>query len=398
MTFFPGVIRLASGVFLSVFRCPGTRRPAAGAALASLPIGMLGLAVLMLVQRSEGRFTSAGLAVGMLGAGTAVGMVIQGRLIDRLGQTAVLLPAAGVQLLGMTGLVLAGRSGAWAAVQVCAFLTGACEPQVNASLRALWPSLLPPHLRPAAMTLSSVLFEVPVLVGPLMVTAVLLVTGPAVVILVCAVLFAAGTAVLATSRASRAWRGESHRNDLAGALAAPGVRTLLLVTAGHGLIIGVVQVSAAARFTAYAGFLYAALSAGSVLGALVSGTRSQAGRPAWRLAGLTAVGAVAVAAASISAAPVAFAASLFVLGLGLGPAGVLGYALAGRLAPPGHTVEAFTMITAAGLSTIAAGAALSGAAADRFGTTGPLLAAAATGALVALLLIARRRSLPPDGD
>jgi MFS family permease len=141
---------LASGIFLSVLRQPGVRRPAAGAVIASLPIGMLGLALLLLVQRSQGRFAPAGLAVGLLGAGTAVGMMVQGRLIDRHGQTPVLLTAAAVQLLGMSGLVLAGRWGASAVVQVCSFLTGACEPQVNASLRALWPTLLPSRLLPAA--------------------------------------------------------------------------------------------------------------------------------------------------------------------------------------------------------------------------------------------------------
>jgi MFS family permease len=387
---------LASGAFLAVLRQPGARRPAAGASIASIPIGMLGLAVLLLVQRSQGRFASAGLAVGLLGVGTALGMVIQGRLIDRFGQTSVLLTAAAAQLVAMTGLVLAGRSGAVIAVQVCAFLSGACEPQVNASLRALWPTLVPARLLPAAMTLSSVLFEMPVLLGPLLLTAILLTTGPAVVILLCAVLFAAGTALLATSRAARVWHGEARRNDVMGALASPGVRTLLLVAAGHGVVTGVVQVSAAARFTDHAGLMYAALSTGSLSGALVSGTRLQGGRPAWRLAGLTAVCAVAVGAASLAASPVEFAGSLFVLGSCLGPAGVLGYALTGRLAPPGHTVEAFTMITAAALSTIAVGATLAGAAADRFGSPDALRATAVGTVLVALLLIARRRSLPSE--
>jgi len=384
---------LTSGAFLSVLRQPGTRRPAAGAVIASLPIGMLGLAVLLLVQRSQGRFAAAGLAAGLLGAGTALGMMIQGRLIDRFGQTPVLLTAAGAQLLAMTGLVLAGGT---VAVPVCAFLSGACEPQVNASLRALWPTLLPRRLVPSAMTLSSVLFEMPVLFGPLMVTALLLVTGPATIIVLCAALCTAGTTTLATSRASRTWHGEPHRGgDLLGALAGPGVRTLLLAAAGQGLIVGVVQVSAAARFTGAAGFLYAALSAGSLAGAAAAGTRLQRGRPGIRLAALALLCAAALGAASLAGTPIAFAGSLVLLGAGLGPAGVLGYALAGHLAPPGHTVEAFTMITAAGLSTIAVGAAGAGAAADRFGPAAVLPPTAAAAVLLAGLLVARRRSLEP---
>lgn len=115
----------------------------------------------------------------------------------------------------------------------------------------------------------------------------------------------------------------------------------------------------------------------------------QGGRPAWRMAGLTVLGAVALGAASLAASPVAFAVSLLALGACLGPVGVLGYGLVGRLAPPGHTVEAFTLVTAAGLSAIAAGATVAGTMADRFGSADALL--------LALSLIARPRSLPPGG-
>jgi MFS family permease len=176
------------------------------------------------------------------------------------------------------------------------------------------------------------------------------------------------------------------------------VRTALLAAAGHGVIVGVVQVSAAARFIGYAGLMYAAVSAGSLSGAVVFGTRLQGGRPAWRTAGLTALCAVCLGAASLTATPVAFAVSLLALGTCLGPAGVLGYSLVGRLAPPGHTVEAFTMVTAAGLSAIAVGTTVAGAAADRFGSTDVLMAAAVGALLIALMLIARRRSLPRNDN
>lgn len=380
-------------MFLAVLRRPGVPRLTAGAVVASLPVGMLGLAVLLLVQRSQGGFGAAGLAVGLLGAGTALGMVVQGRLIDRFGQSRVLFPAAVIQLLGMTGLVVAGRAGAVTAVFVCAFLSGAGEPQVNASLRALWPVLVDERLRPAAMTLSSVLFEGPVLLGPLLVTAILLVTGPAGAIVGCAALFFTGTMILATSRASRAWRGAARGHHVIGALTGSGVRTALFVAAGHGLVVGVVQVSAAARFTGVAGFLYAAMSAGSLGGAVLFGTRLQSGRPARRIAALTGLCAVVLVVAAPAMTPLGFGVSLVALGACLGPVGVLGYSLVERLAPAGHAVEAFTMITAAGLAAIAVGAAVAGAVADRFGSAAALLGAAVVAASVAVLVIARRRTL-----
>ncbi len=67
----------------------------------------------------------------------------------------------------------------------------------------------------------------------------------------------------------------------------------------------------------------------------------------------------------------------------VGPAGVLAYALAGRHAPEGRTVETFTLVTASALGTLAAGAALGGVLVDRLGPGRTLLATAASAATAA---------------
>lgn len=182
--------------YLLLLRRPGVAGPAAGAALASLPIGMAGLAVLLLLRQSNADFTTAGLVVGRMGAGTAAGMVAQGRLIDRFGQPRVLVAAAAAQAAGLTGLVVAVPAGApvWL-LGILAFVGGAGEPQIGASLRALWPGLVPVGQRAAATSLSSLLFEGPVLLGPLLVVGLLAVTGPGLVVLLCLGCFTLGTAV-----------------------------------------------------------------------------------------------------------------------------------------------------------------------------------------------------------
>ncbi|MFG1609093.1 hypothetical protein [Actinoplanes sp. NPDC049265] len=176
------------------------------------------------------------------------------------------------------------------------------------------------------------------------------------------------------------------------------MRTVLLVAAGHGMILGAVQVSAAARFTGIAGMLYAALSAGSLAGAVTLGTRLQSGRPAGRLAALTAICGVVLSVASVTTSPIAFATALVALGACLGPAGVIGFGLVGRLGPDGRTVEAFTMLTATGLGAIAVGAGVAGVAVDRFGPAAVLLVAGAAAIILTTLVIARRRSLPAAGE
>ena len=81
--------------YVSVLRLPGVALLALGAAVASLPIGLLALALHMVMRSRGDGFTAGGLVVGGLGVGAVAGML---QLIDRFGPRRVLLPAAAVRL------------------------------------------------------------------------------------------------------------------------------------------------------------------------------------------------------------------------------------------------------------------------------------------------------------
>ena len=81
---------------------PGARGPVIASALGAMPIGMFGLAILLLARETTGSFGTAGRIVGAFGLANALGAVAQGRLMDRLGQTTVLRLAAGVRVLGVS--------------------------------------------------------------------------------------------------------------------------------------------------------------------------------------------------------------------------------------------------------------------------------------------------------
>lgn len=386
--------------YVAVLRLPRVGWPAFGAVVAGLPIGVLGLAVLLMVQCSEANFAAAGLVVGFLGLGTGAGMAVQGRLIDRWGQPPVLLGAAAVQLSAAVGLVIATYADAdlWC-LGLLAALTGAGEPQVVASLRALWPDLVPDELRQVATATSTLLFEAPVLVGPLLLAVLLAVLPPAAVVIAAAACFATGAAVMSASSASRSWRNTVRRTSLLGSLASPGIRTVVAVTAGQGLLTGFLQVSAAAAAahagaSDRAGLLYAALSGGSLLGAAVFGARRSPTSPAHTLTLLLLVVSGATAAAAFAPTLPLLAVGLFAVGGCLGPAAVLCFGLTDRLAPPGTVVEAFTVVTAASLGAFAVGTASAGLMADHAGATAGFLAG--TGASIGLvgLIALRGKTLP----
>jgi len=387
--------------YVVVLRRPGVARPAAGAAVGSLPIGMLGLAVLLLVQqRSPSGFADAGLAVGLLGVGAGVGMTVQGRLIDRFGPARVLVVAAAVQSMALVTLVQVTRvGGPTDLVAVAALLAGAGEPQIGGSLRGLWPNLVPEELRGTAVALSSVLFEAPVLLGPLLLVGLLAVVGPAAAVLVAGACFAVGAWILARSAAARAWKPSPRQaRGRLGALHSRGVRTVMGVAAAQGVITGLVQVPAAAAtvrigLAARAPLLYAALSAGSLLGALGYGALRRT-VPAGR-ALIVLLVAVSVASSGCAAVPSLgwLAVGLFTGGLLLGPVAVCYLGLVDVLAPTGARVEAFTTVSAAGLAGFAGGTAAAGVIVDRAGPGGGFLTAAVIAAITAGALYVRRSTI-----
>ncbi|HEX2130209.1 MAG TPA: MFS transporter [Actinophytocola sp.] len=380
-------------VYTAVLRAPGVLAPALGAAIASVPIGMLGLSVLLLVQQRTGMFAAAGVVVAVLGLGTVTGMLLQGRLIDRWGARWVLAVAAAVRVLATAALVVVanGASPVWALASVAA-VVGLSEPQVSGALRACWPVLVGPVLRPAATALSSVLFEVPVLSGPLLVALVTSVWSIEVALCAAAVFAAVGACVFAASPvAGRRPRHAPRAAVRSEPLSSPGVRLVVLVTAVQGLVTGVLQVTTAATATTAgtpesSGVLFAVLTAGSLVGTTLYGARTRGGAARWSLPLLLSGLAGSLAAAAFVSELVPFAVCLVVFGLASGPLGVRCFVDLERHAPAGAPAAAVTVLVAAGLAATSAGSALAGWALDRAGTVAPLLAGAGSAALAAVVV------------
>jgi len=367
--------------YLAVLRSPGAFVPAVGAALASVPIGMLGPSLLLLVQRRSGSFAAAGVVVAVLGVGAGVGMIVQGRLLDRVGPRRVLGASAAVRALASVAFVIAvGLQPPMAVLAVLAFMIGVSEPQVSSALRAMWPLLLRSDLLPAANAVSSMLFELPVVAGPL-----LLVLVAAVLPVEVAVLGAAGFAVTGawmfarSSAAARRWvkRPPARGHGLLGPLAIPAVRGIVLVMSVPGMVLGIVQVSAAAAATAVGvaeqvGMFYAVLTAGSLLGTVLYGSRARPVAARWHLPALLIAQSGAVTLAAAAPGVGFLAACVFGFGLFSGPVAVRCFIDLERHAAQ-SPAAAITVVIAAALAATSLGSAGAGWAVDVWGTPPTLL-------------------------
>ncbi|WP_374100986.1 MFS transporter, partial [Streptomyces phytophilus] len=161
-----------------MLRTPGARSFVLPGFAARQPFAMLTMSIVLLVQHTSGSYTLAGTVAAAAGLAMALCAPVGGKLTDRYGQPAVLLPsvllhAASVALLSV--LALAGAPG-WALV-AAAVPTGASIPQIGPMVRARWSHLFAAGpdprtpLQHTATAFESVTDEFTFVVGPVLAAA-----------------------------------------------------------------------------------------------------------------------------------------------------------------------------------------------------------------------------------
>jgi MFS family permease len=393
------------GIYVRILRTPGVATIVMATLLGRLPIGISGLAILLYVQEVSGSFAAAGLCAGALALGSAIGAPFQGRLIDRRG-VGMLAPLAALHSTGLLLVWGAGEAGAPVAVLAAAsFLAGGAIPPLSSVLRSRWPYLLAgrSELLPAAYALDSVMIEIIFVVGPLVTTLVVATVGAQYALIVSAGCVLAGTSLLLAGLRGRAGperAGSGQRAFGLGALASPGLRTLMLASLPVGFTFGTLEVvlpafSEAEGARELAGVLLAVWSAASGVGGLVWGARG--GR--WPLvqahlcfAWLLPLG---VAPLVLAGSPLAMALLVVLAGLPIAPLIASRNQLVERVALPGTATEAFTWPLTALVAGVSLGAAASGAVVEASSWSTGVLVAMAVAIVGAALVLLRRRTLLP---
>jgi MFS family permease len=387
--------------YRALFSVPGFSRLLVSSLLGRLPTGMFSLAILLFVHAQTGSFLAAGVAVGAFTLAGAVTGPLLGALVDRVGQTRVLLGAAAAQSALLLALVLVAQLGAPAPVIVAvAALAGAALPPMAGCVRALWSAVAHGEALQTAYAFDATVQELIWTLGPLLVGLTAGFASPAAAVLACAALTICGTVFFATSRLSRGWREEAQQRSRAGALSSPGLRTLLASVLLAGVVIGAVEVGLpalavqrGARWAA--GPLLALFSLGSMAGGVIYSARS------WQLSierrYITLLTAMAIAVAPLIAVHSlvgAFPLSA-IAGLALAPMISCQFSLVGALAPAGATTEAFTWHRAATVAGMAGGSALGGSLIDAHSLRGAFALGCIGVALAGILATLGRRSIDP---
>jgi MFS family permease len=342
--------------------------------LARLPLTMAPLALLLLTQSETGSYHRAGVVSGLYAVAVALAGPVLGRLIDRHGQSPVLLATGLVHPVAMVGAAFAAYQHQYALLIVAAITAGASLPPVAACMRALWTRLLQDEeSRKAGFAIEGVVVEVAELSGPLLI-ALLLATGRATTAVgLAGVLMGAAALSFRMSRASRDAPTHTVRIGRWGPLAVPRVRRLLLVVAASTATIGALEVAITGYARHHGGLASAGLYiglisvGGIVAGALFGGTERFSRHRAPLLAGVLLASAAAAAALAEVHNGVLVLACLFVFGGAVAVGVVLQLATMADITSDATRTEAFTWGGTANFVGLGLGTALSGWALDRFG-------------------------------
>ncbi|MEV6739412.1 MFS transporter [Streptomyces sp. NPDC051104] len=364
------------------------------------PFAMLTLSIVLLVRHTTGSYGAAGAVAAATGVSMALFAPYSGRLADRHGQRAVLLPGVLVHAMAGTSLTALALAHAplWA-LFAAAVPTGASVPQIGPMVRARWGvKLKDSPLMSTAAAFESVTDELSFVLGPLLATALCTAVAPAAGLLTEAALTLVGGVLFAAQKRTQpAVAAVTHaRVEHASALRVPGVRVLVVTFLGIGSVFGGMQVSLSAFSQSIGepglnGVLYGVFAAGNMLSGVVCGAIAWKAAPRRRLViGCT---ALALAASALwTAHSVAVLAGLGLLvGMCIAPSLITGYTLVEALVPDGARTEAFTWLTGAVALGQAAAVTVAGQLEDRLWTGAGFLVPMG-GTVLALLTLLSLRS------
>lgn len=373
------------------------------------PFAMLTMSIVLLVQHTTGSFGTAGAVAAVAGATMALCAPQNGKLADRFGQAAVVIPGVlvnAVSVIALAALALADAP-LWA-LFAAAVPVGASVPQVGPMVRARWAAVLDhPERRalaPTAAAFESVTDELTFVVGPVLATALCTWVHPGAGLATQAVLTLAGGLLFAAQRDTQPTPHGAlaalARVEHVSAFSVPGARVLAVAFLGIGSVFGGMQVA----LTAFAeeagqrgvnGLLYGIFAAGNMLAGVACGAIAWKAGPRRRL--LLGYAALAVTASTLwTVHSVAlFAVVGLLVGMCIAPALITGFTLVEALVPASARTEAFTLLTGAVALGQAVAVTLSGRLADAYGASAGFLVPMAGTVLALLTLVTLRSRLVP---
>ncbi|RFB33054.1 MFS transporter [Brevibacillus sp. VP] len=385
--------------YRELFDAPGAKGFSAAGFIARMPISMTGIGLVTMLSQLRGEYWLAGTVAATFALAAALMAPQISRLVDRLGQSRVLLPATVVSVLSIIALLLCTRYQApdWT-LFLFALLAG-CMPSMPAMVRARWTELYrgSPKLH-TAFSFESVVDEICFIIGPVISVGLSVMVFPEAGPLLSCVFLAIGVLLFTAQKSTEPAVGPLSTRSKGAVIKIGSLRVLVYTLAAIGTIFGTVDVVSVAFSenqgnTVAASMVLSVYAIGSCLAGLIFGTLTL-NAPLYRQF----LGAVAIS--TMTMLPLLFvdriatlAVAVFFAGMSVAPTMIITMGLVEKIVPESQITEGMTWaITGLGIG-VALGSAVAGWFVDRFGARSGFFVAVVAGVLALVIIILGYRAL-----
>jgi predicted MFS family arabinose efflux permease len=387
----------------NLLAAPGARSLLVSSIIARLPLAMFSLAILVHAREVSGSFAVAGLASSAYALFGAVAAPVLGRVIDRTGQTRVLLVGSAASAGILVGLGILGRGASPVLIIGLAAAAGLTTPPLPACVRTLLPAIVSdPSQLPRLFALESTVLELTFVIGPPLVLSLGAIWSPGAALVISGLVLLAGTIAFALQPPSRRWRpaqipDQPRRRP--SSLTSPAIRALIVISFGMDIVFGATEVGVTATAqhladAAAAAPVLALWGLGSLIGGVVATRLAGSAHSGRRVVVLLAALAVTHGALMFCTGSLMAAGAVILLaGTTIAPTAAIVYAMVDSTAPAGTGTEAFSWLAAAGATGAAIGAAVAGILVQDVGPVAAFALAGAAGAVTAAVALCRTHAL-----
>ncbi|KQV56240.1 MULTISPECIES: MFS transporter [unclassified Caulobacter] len=363
-----------SNPYREIFRAPGTKGFAAAGFVARLPIAMAPIGIVTMLSQTEGGYWLAGAVAGVFTLTNAIAAPQISRLVDRHGQSRLLVPTTIIAVLAFAALMLATRLNWPSWTLFAAAFVAATMPSMPAMVRARWTEVFrdKPELN-TAFAFESAADELVYIAGASLSVGLSVGLFPEAGVLVSTLFLAAGMTAFVLQRATEPKvtaneTGAPHRS----AIRLPAVQIVTAALVFVGAIFATAEVSTVALTKdlgqpGAASLVIGVYAIGSFVVGLIVGALNLRAPLHRQLLVALAVLLVTTLPLLLAGSVPALAAAIFLSGVAISPTFITAFGLVERRVPPEVLTEGVTWVmTGIGIG-MALGAFVAGWVVDTFG-------------------------------
>lgn len=389
-----------SNPYKEIFAVPGAKAFSAAGFFARLPVAMAPIGIVAMLSQTRGEYWIAGAVSATFALTNALAAPQISRLVDRFGQSAVIVPTTMVSVIAFAVLILsANRDWPEWTLFASAFLAAAM-PSMPAMLRARWTEIFRgrPQLN-TAFAFESAADELVYIAGASLSVGLAVSLFPEAGMLISTAFLAAGTAAFVLQRSTEpAVRPVAPGTRQTSAIRLRSVQIITLALAFVGSTFATAEITTVAMTKELgqpgaASFVIGVYAIGSFVVGLVLGALNL--RTPLQKQLLIAVSVLAVTALPLLIADTVpfLALAVFFSGIAISPTFITAFGLIERRVPEAMLTEGITWVmTGMGIG-MALGAFLAGWVVDNFGAQNGFWLSVAAGVAVVITIAAGQKTL-----